>query len=230
MPFSGNRFLLVGTARGCPYGCTYCTNKVYYGAKVRMRSAKRIVDEMEWAGKEFGIYDFLFWSESFTNGQENAIETAREIIRRGLKVAWVCNSRVDTVSPELLKTIKEAGCFMIGFGIECGNQQVLDSVKKGTTLQDAIEAVRMAHDAGLEVTGHCVLGLPGETEETMKQTLDFAKFLKIDYAQFYCAVAFPGSKLYDQCEENGWFDTSDWKYVRAEFLGHHNAAARIRAR
>jgi len=217
MPFSGNRFLLLGTARGCPYACTYCTNKVYYGAKVRMRSPKRMVDEMEWAGKEFGIYDFLFWSESFTNGQENAIETAREIIRRGLKVNWVCNSRVDTVSPELLKTIKEAGCFMIGYGIECGNQEVLDSVKKGTTLQDAVLAVRMAHDVGLEVTGHCVLGLPGETEETMRETLDFAKFLKIDYAQFYCAVAFPGSKLYEQCEENGWFDTNDWKYFEQNF-------------
>ncbi len=217
MPFSGNRFLLVGTARGCPYGCSYCTNKVYYGAKVRQRSPERIVDEMEWAGKEFGIYDFLFWSESFTTDQQNAIDTAREIIKRGLKVTWVCNSRVDTVSPELLRTIKEAGCFMIGFGIECGNQDVLDSIKKGATLQDAIQAVRMAHDAGLEVTGHCVLGLPGETKETMNQTVEFAKFLKIDYAQFYCAVAFPGSRLFDQCNENGWLDTLDWKRYEQNF-------------
>lgn len=210
MPVTGKRFLLVGTARGCPYGCKYCTNKVYYGAGVRQRSPQRIVDEMEWVIREYGINEFLFWSESFTNDQQNAIDTAREITRRGLDVRWVCNSRVDTVSPELLKAIKEAGCWMIGFGIECGNQEILDLMKKGATVQDAEKAVAMAHDVGLEVTGHLVLGLPGETEATMKETYQFAKDLKLDYAQFYCAVAFPGSRLYQECLEAGYFETDDW--------------------
>lgn len=217
LPFSNKPFLLVATARGCPYACTFCANKAYYGARLRKRSPQRVVDEMEWAKQQFGINDFLVWSESFTNDQEYAIETAREIRRRRLKIDWVCNSRVDTVSPELLHAIKEAGCWMIGYGIESGSQQVLDSVRKGTTIADAVQAVRMAREVGLEVTGHCVLGFPGETEQTMQQTIDFARFIKLDYVQFYCAVAFPGSPLYDQCLDNGWLESSDWKYYEQNY-------------
>lgn len=217
MPFSGKRLLLVQTARGCPYGCTFCANKAYYGAPLRKRSPRRVVDEMTAAVEEFGVNEFLFWSESFTTDQDYAIETAEEIMRRGLDVSWVCNSRVDTVSPKLLRTIKQAGCWMIGFGIESGSQEVLDRVHKGTTLAQAVQAVRMSHETGLEVTGHCVLGFPGETETTMRQTIEFAKFLRLDYAQFYCAVAFPGSKLYDSCVKNGWIDNSDWRYFEQSF-------------
>lgn len=212
LPLSDRRYLLTASARGCPYACTFCANKVYYGSRLRKRSPSRIVDEMEWIGETFGITDFLIWSESFTNDQEYAIATAEEIINRGLDIDWVCNSRVDTVSPRLLRAIKQAGCWMIGYGIESGNQGVLDSVHKGTTLYDAVQAVRMAHEVGLEVTGHCVLGFPGETEQTMRETIDFAKFLRLDYAQFYCAVAFPGSRLYSQCADSGWLDTMDWSY------------------
>ncbi|MHB1412674.1 MAG: B12-binding domain-containing radical SAM protein, partial [Thermoleophilia bacterium] len=154
----------------------------------------------------------------FTNDQEYAIETAEEIRRRGLDISWVCNSRVDTVSPELLKAIRNAGCWMIGYGIESGSQEVLDSLRKGTTLTQAVSAVRMAHDTGLEVTGHCILGFPGETEATMQETIDFSRFLKLDYVQFYCAVAFPGSNLYDRCVDNGWIEEgADWKYFEQNF-------------
>ena len=106
---------------------------------------------------------------------------------------------------------------MVGFGIESGNQEVLDSVRKGTTLEQAVNAVKMAREAGLEVTGHCVLGFPGETEATMQQTIDFAKRLKLDYVQFYCAVAFPGSPLYQQCLDSGWLDETDWKLYEQNF-------------
>lgn len=217
LPFTNERFLLVASARGCPYGCTFCANKVYYGARLRKRSPARIVDEMEWVGRELGVTNFLIWSESFTNDQEYAIETAREIIRRGLKIDWVCNSRVDTVSRELLRTIKEAGCWMIGFGIESGDQRVLDRVRKGTTLEQAREAVRMAHDEGLEVTGHSIVGFPGETQATIQKTIEFTKSLKLEYVQYYCAVAFPGSQLYDQCVESGWLDEADWRYFEQNF-------------
>lgn len=217
LPFTGHPFLLVATARGCPYGCKMCVNKAYYGANRRRRSPQKVVDEMEWVVEEFGVKDFLFWTESFTTDQDYAIETAEEIIRRNLDVRWVCNSRVDTISPRLLKTIKRAGCWMIGYGIESGTQEVLDLMNKGATIKDAVVAVRMAHDVGLEVTGHCILGFPGETKETMRSTVEFTKFLKLDYAQFYCAVASPGSKLFDHCKENDWLDDSDWKYFEQNY-------------
>lgn len=217
LPFSGHPFLLVATARGCPYGCTMCVNKAYYGAKQRRRSPSKVVDEMEWVIEEFGVKDFLFWTESFTTDQNYAIETAEEIMRRNMDVRWVCNSRVDTISPKLLKTIKKAGCWMIGYGIESGTQEVLDSMRKGTSIADAVVAVRMAHEFGLQVTGHCILGFPGETKETMRSTVEFTKFLKLDYAQFYCAVAAPGSKLFDHCNEMGWIDKTDWKYFEQNY-------------
>ncbi|MHB1269914.1 MAG: B12-binding domain-containing radical SAM protein [Thermoleophilia bacterium] len=217
LPFTGQRFLLVATARGCPHACTFCANKVYYGSRLRKRSPERIVDEIEWAVKDLGVKDFLIWSESFTNDQDYAMETADEIIRRGLDIRWVCNSRVDTVSAELFARIKQAGCWMIGFGIESGSQEVLDSVRKGTTIEDARRAVILAHGAGLEVTGHCILGFPGETENTMQRTIDFARELRLEYVQFYCATAFPGSRLYDSCVDQGWLEESDWKYYEQNF-------------
>lgn len=217
MPFKNIPFLLVATSRGCPYKCTFCADKAFYGTKLRLKSPKRVVDELEWVKKTFGISEFLFWSESFTINNNFVLEVCKEILSRRLKVSWVCNSRVDNVDLPLLRKIKEAGCWMIGYGIESGNQEVLDSVKKGTTIQQAKQAVKWAKEAGLEVTGHCILGLPIETEETIKQTIDFSIELDLDFAQYYCAVPFPGSKLYSEAIEQKWINTADWSKFEQNF-------------
>lgn len=215
MPFKNVPFLLVATSRGCPYKCTFCADKAFYGTKLRLKSPKRIVDELDWVKETFGVAEFLFWSESFTINNNFVMGVCEEILSRGLKISWVCNSRVDNVDLSLLRKIKEAGCWMIGYGVESGNQQVLDSVKKGTTLKQTKEAVKWAKEAGLEVTGHCVLGLPGETEETIKQTIDFTIELDLDFAQYYCAVPFPGAELYPQVLN--WINTTDWTKFEQNF-------------
>lgn len=217
MPFKNVPFLLVATSRGCPYKCTFCADKAFYGTKLRLKSPKRIVEELEWVKETFGVSEFLFWSESFTINNNFVLGVCEEILSRGLKVSWVCNSRVDNVNLTLLRKIKEAGCWMIGYGIESGNQEVLDSVKKGTTLRQAQQAVKWAKEAGLEVTGHCVLGLPTETEETIKQTIDFSIELDLDFAQYYCAVPFPGSELYLKALEQNWINTTDWTKFEQNF-------------
>lgn len=210
MPFTDRQFLLVATGRGCPYQCVFCADTAYYGHKLHLRRPKSIVDEMIWDREQFGISDFLFWSESFTINQKFAMEVAREIIKRGGGFRWVCNSRVDNVSPELLQAFKKAGCWMIGYGIEVGNQKILDLMNKKTTLQQAKDAVRWAKEAGLEVTGHCILGYPSETIENLRETIDFAIELDLDFAQFYCVVPFPGSKLFTLAKENNWICSWDW--------------------
>jgi len=217
MPFSGERFLLVGTGRGCPHACTFCADRTYYGNRLRLRSPASVVDELERNGRDFGIRDFLFWSESFTLSRRFAISLAEEIIRRRLDVRWVCNSRVDHVDRELLALFRRAGCWMIGYGIESGVQRILDSVRKGATVEQARAAVEASHAAGLQVTGHCVLGFPGETRADIVETIRFALDIDLDFAQFYCAVPFPGSQLYREARAAGWICSDDWSRFEQNF-------------
>lgn len=217
MPFSHNSFLLVGTGRGCPFPCTFCADKTYYGTRLRLRSPRSVVDELERNMREFGTEDFLFWSESFTMNRKFALEVCKEILGRGVRCRWVCNSRVDHVNAEMLRLFKKAGCTMIGYGVESGVQSVLDSIKKGVTLDQTREAVRLTRQAGIGVVAHCVLGFPGETVETITQTIEFLKKLDVDFAQFYCAVPFPGSDLYEHAQREGWINTQDWTMFEQNF-------------
>jgi radical SAM superfamily enzyme YgiQ (UPF0313 family) len=217
MPFSGERFLLVGTGRGCPYPCTFCADRTYYGCRLRLRSAGSVADEIERNTRDFGVRDFLFWSESFTLSRRFATELAEEMIRRRLDVRWVCNSRVDHVDRELLERFRRAGCWMIGYGIESGVQRILDGVRKGTTLAQSRDAVQAARAAGLQVTGHCVLGFPGEGRADIIATIRFALDIGLDFAQFYCAVPFPGSPLYDEARAAGWIQSDDWSRFEQNF-------------
>ncbi|MDP2922569.1 MAG: radical SAM protein [Candidatus Omnitrophota bacterium] len=218
LPFSLRKFLLIATSRGCPHSCIFCAENTYYSRKYRKRSPERIADELEWVKNTFGIYDFLFWSESFTLDQNFARLVAEEIINRKIKVNWVCNSRVDNVDFNLLKIFKKAGCWMIGYGVESGSQKVLDLMGKKIKLSQIKEAVELSKKAGLKVTAHCILGFPGETMETMGETVNFVKKLDIDFVQFYCAVPFPGSHLYNLKDSGLYeFTFSDWKFFEQNF-------------
>jgi len=210
LPFTGKRFVMVMSSRGCPYDCTFCVAQSYYGKKIRMRSAKRILDEVEYSQREFDIYDFFFWSESFTIIKKNVHQLCDEILQRRLKIRWVCNSRVDNVDLELLQKMRRAGCWLVSFGLESGDQGILDRSKKRTTLEQARPAVRNARQAGLQIAGHFVLGLPGETEESLRKTGQFSQELDLDYAQFYCASPWPGSRFYEEAVKEGWLNTTDW--------------------
>ncbi len=217
MPFHNVPFLLVATSRGCPYPCTFCADSTYYGKLLRKRSPQKLVDELVWLKEKFNVHEFLFWSESFTLDTKFVMAVCDEIIRRGLQISWVCNSRVDHVSLEMLMAIKKAGCWMIGYGIESASQSVLDSVKKGTTVQQTRKAVQLSHQAGLEVSGHCIIGLPADTPQTIKQTIEFTIELDLDFVQFYCAVPFPGSEMYEQACHNHWINTTDWSRFEQNF-------------
>jgi anaerobic magnesium-protoporphyrin IX monomethyl ester cyclase len=210
LPFSGRRFLMVTTARGCPYDCVYCVAQSYYGKKIRIRKVARIVDELEFLQKQYDIHDFFFWSESFTIIKTAIKELCREILNRNLHVRWVCNSRVDNIDLELLQLMKKAGCWMISYGVESGDQSILDAIKKDITIEQIREAIALTRKVGFQIAGHFVLGLPGETLETLKKTYDFATSLDLDYAQFYCASPWPGSEFYQMAKDNNWLGSTDW--------------------
>jgi len=232
LPISGRPFLSIFSARGCPYGCTFCADHVYYGRKVRTRSAPSFADEMELAIRDFNVRDFLFWTESFTSQRDLVMAISSEIRRRSLQVRWYCNSRVDSLDLDLAKAMKESGCEMISFGIESFDADVLASVRKGTTPEQAEEAIRIAHRCGIEVIAHSIFGLPGETEEGVMRTIRKICSLPVDFAQFYAAVPFPGTALYDQACEKGWIrgEYNDWKYFEQSFCildGEHMSAAQV---
>jgi anaerobic magnesium-protoporphyrin IX monomethyl ester cyclase len=210
LPFSGRRFLMVTTARGCPYDCVYCVAQSYYGRKVRARKPAKIVDELEFLQEKYGVKDFFFWSESFTIIKTAIKELCREIMRRNLKIRWVCNSRVDNIDLELLELMKEAGCWMISYGVESGEQAILDAIKKDITIEQIREAIRLTRKVGFQIAGHFVLGLPGETANSLRKTYDFACNLDLDYAQFYCASPWPGSEFYQMAVKEGWLASTNW--------------------
>lgn len=217
MPLSDKPFLMMATSRGCTNRCIFCAAKEYYGDFLRLRNPQNIANEMVWVLDTFGVDQFLFWSESFTLSKEFVREVCNEIIATGKQFRWVCNSRVDSVNRELLHLMKAAGCWMIGYGIESGSQEILDAMGKRTTISQAINAVGWAKEAGLEVTGHLIVGFPSEDRSTINKTIKFAKQLDLDYAQFYCAVPFPGSQLYNIARGNRWINTNNWRMFEQNY-------------
>lgn len=202
LPLKGSRFLMVTPHRGCPYPCSYCTAQTYYGAKLRRRSIQRVRDEIRRNVEVHGVRELFFWSDTFTIDKRYVMELCNAI--EPLGVTWASNSRVDTIDPELARAMRRAGCWMISFGIESGDQASLDAAGKGATVEEAEQAVRIAKDAGIKVAGHFVLGIPGETSESLEKTLALAERLPLDFEQFYCAVPFPGSRLYTEATTKGW--------------------------
>lgn len=204
LPLKGRPFLIVAPVRGCPFPCTFCTAPLYYGKRLRKRPVRNVVDEIQDNSEIFKVRDFFVWADTFTADKDYVKEFSREIAARGLKIYWTCNSRVDTVDMEMLHLMKEAGLWMISFGLESGNNEILKSAGKNITVEQSREAVSMAYQLGIKTSGHFIFGLPGETERTMDQTLALALDLPLDIAQFYCAAPFPGTGLYDQALRKGW--------------------------
>jgi radical SAM superfamily enzyme YgiQ (UPF0313 family) len=211
LPLNNEKFLLVNTNRGCPYRCTFCNAYAYYGRVPRRRSVPHIMQELQNDVNRFGVNNFMFWAEEFILDRDFVMELCDAICSSGLNVKWVCNSRVDAVDAEVLAAIKKAGCWNIAFGIESGNQHILDSINKGITLEGIRHAVSMAKAAGLQVTGHVIIGFPEDTVETIRTTEKFVNSLDLDFVQYYCAMPYPGTRLYEDAVRHGWLNTSDWQ-------------------
>ena len=198
------------SSRGCPNQCTYC-NKGMFGNRLRLKSVNRVVDEMEYM-LECGFREIHIWEDNFSANLKRAKEICREIIRRRLRFPWniFAGLRVDRVDKELFELLKEAGCYGVGLAAESGNQELLDRIKKRITLDQIRKAFRFAKEAELETTGFFMFGLPGETEETMKNTIDFAIELNPTYAKVTILVPFPKTAIFEEWDKLGIIKTKDW--------------------
>ena len=208
-------FAAVITSRGCPYHCSYCSKPVF-GSKFRAQSAERVVEEIAYYQEKFGIKELAFYDDVFTLDGKRAYAIAENILGRGLKVHWTCETRVNLVNKELLHSMKRAGCYAIAYGIESASPEILDTLGKNITVEQAEEAVRMTREAGIQIIGYFMIGSPGENLETIRKTIDLAKKLRLDFAQFAVTTAFPGTALWDQYLKDNrsdicWQDFIYWR-------------------
>jgi len=204
LPLKGRKFLIVAPVRGCPYRCNFCTAAVYYGAKPRLRPVEKVVEEIADGVSRYGIRDFFIWADTFTLNKQYVQDFCRTIINRRLSICWTCNSRVDTLDEETIDLMREAGLWLISFGMESGNRQILAATGKAITVEQSRAAVELAGEKGIKTAGHFMFGLPGETGATMEETLQLALSLPLTIAQFYAATPYPGTGLYQEAGEKGW--------------------------
>jgi radical SAM superfamily enzyme YgiQ (UPF0313 family) len=204
MPMMKGPFTFIVTSRGCPAGCTYCIKHVSYQYSVRVRSPEKIVEEL-WVLKKLGINNIHMYADLFTVNREQVVSLCKLIIEQGLKIKWTCNSRVDFVDEEMLQLMGKAGCWFMSWGIESGNEQILSHARKGAKPEQARQALVWSKKAGINNWGYFIIGLPGETEQTIRQTIEFAKGLPLDIALFHIAAPYPGTPFFFEVVKENWF-------------------------
>lgn len=193
----------VVTARGCPFRCAYCSTSAFNGRKYRAASPKYVVDEIQHLVEQYGIRNIPFGDDTFTLHRQRVTAICEEIISRGLNIYWTANTRVDLVDFDLLALMKRAGCTALLFGIESSSQEVLDRIKKGFRIDEARQALRWCRDLGISVTEAFIVGLPGETRESVRRIVEFIEENPADVLSLNILALYPGSELYENSARFG---------------------------
>jgi len=171
--------------------------------KFRRVTVERAIEELNYLINDYNIKEILFWDNEFVVGKKWIKEFADAMHKEKIDIRWSCYARVNFVNQEILDVMKKAGCWSIFYGLESGNQKLLDNIRKGITLQNSRDAIKATKKAGIESRGSFMLGLPGETPETAKETIDFACSLPLDYAQFAITTPYPGTPFYPILKKYG---------------------------
>lgn len=217
------------TSRGCVFKCSFC-NKNIFGNRIRYKSPEKVVEELSFMLNS-GIREIRFIDDMFTTDMNRAKSICEMIIRRNLKFPWTLSAgiRVDRVDLEFLKLAKRAGLYQVAFGFESGDQASLDSIDKGIRVEQGIEAMELVRQSGLESVGFFMLGLPADTEESIHKTFALAKKLSPTYAKVTVVVPFPGTRLFNQYEEQGRIKSRNWPLYNlhsvAEIYEHPHLSA-----
>ena len=196
------------TSRGCPNRCIFCDRSVF-GSNCHAFSASYVVGMIRFLTEQFGVREFSFEDDTFITFKKRLVTICQEITGLGLDISWTCLGRVNSIDAETLELMKKAGCWQISFGIESGSQEILTNIHKNVTLEQIERAVSLCRDAGILSKGFFIVGHPGETKQSLKQTLDFALKLPLDDISVTMLTPFPGTEIYERAAEFGEFD-SDW--------------------
>jgi anaerobic magnesium-protoporphyrin IX monomethyl ester cyclase len=207
---NGKLYMPIITSRGCPFNCTFCLASKMCGKGFRARDPSKVVDELEWLRDTFGAGAFAFYDDTFTFDLDRAIAICDEMKARKFDLPWDCRTRVDRVSKELLTKLRSTNCQLIHFGVESGSQQMLNTMRKGTTVEQNANAIKLAKESDILVAISVVIGYPGETPEMLQQTIHFIHETKPDYVYMCEAVPYPGTQLYDYIKELGLELSENW--------------------
>lgn len=212
-PIFNKPYLMVNTSRGCIHNCIFCVAHIFYGKKVRYRSVGSILDELEnhVIGK-FGVHHVWMYADDFTASPDYVKDLCKAIIDRKIKITWWSNTRVDKLDEEMFRLMKDAGCFMLSIGGESGNAKILKSVKKGTKPEHIEDTVKLLRKVGINSLVYFLIGLPGETRETIQETVNFAKKITPDYVEFYPAVPYAGTVFFDTARAENLIADENWDH------------------
>jgi radical SAM superfamily enzyme YgiQ (UPF0313 family) len=207
--------LPVLSSRGCPSKCIHCSAVKTMGKRFRKRNPKKVVDEIEFLIEKYKVKQIVFLDATFGLQKKHGKEICNELISRNIykKITWACETRPDVVDKDLLQKMYEAGCRRICYGFESGVQFLLDALEKGFTVEDAKKAAKLTKEAGIKTIGSIIFGTPGETEKTIKQTINFTKNLNLDYVKLHMLTPFPGTPFYENLLKNGKIDKETWKRI-----------------
>jgi anaerobic magnesium-protoporphyrin IX monomethyl ester cyclase len=210
--FERQPYVSMHTSLGCPYKCTFCCINAPFGrSSYRMWSPESVINEIDVLVNQYGVKNIKFVDEMFVLKAAHVTGICDKIIERGYDLNIWAYARVDTVKDEFLGKLRQAGVRWLALGIESGSKHVRDGVEKGRFGSiDIIATVRKIQEAGIHVIGNYIFGLPDDTHESMQETLELALEANCEFANFYCAMAYPGSKLYDMALENNWPLPESW--------------------
>jgi len=206
----GKKSATMITSRGCPAHCTFCASFKTLGFKFRAHSPEYVVSEIEHLVKNYNIEHVIFVDDTFTIQPERVKKICNLMIEKNLKIDWYCFARVVPISKEILQLMKKAGCFSLLFGVESADPQVLKNVKKGITPEQATKAFELSNELGFKTIATFILGLPGDTKETIEKTINFAVKLKPTIASFNRLVPFPGTEIYETYYQSKFEDGKHW--------------------
>jgi len=187
-------FTFIITSRGCPFNCTFCSTNLYSKSKFRYRSAKNVIEEFSKVSDE-GFKEVFFFDDTFTIGKKRVLEISKGIKKFG--IPWKCTSRVDTVDKEMLEKMYESGCYHMQFGVESGNQRILNLMKKGIKVEQVKKVFKWCDEIGIETVAHFILGYPGEDRESIKKSVDLLHELHPDFVSLNMLTPVPGSEIFE---------------------------------
>jgi len=197
---NGERMTTMITSRGCPYGCTYCF-KGLFGRRYLMTSIDRVLEEIRLIQQKYDIHNIYFVDDLFVVKRDRLRQFCEELKRQNVKIKWQCLVRVDRLDEDDYRKMAEAGCYEVHYGIETADPLIMEMVDKQTTPDQVRKAVTWAHNAAIRTKGYFMVGLPGDTEETIHETIEFAASLPLDLAMFSLTTPFPGTKLWTEIQD-----------------------------
>ncbi len=204
-----NKPIYVLTTRGCPYKCVYCVDQ-QFGRSVRLHSPEYVIKYIKWLVNDLGINEIHYYDDTFTLNKKRTLEICKKIQEEKLNIPWTIRTRVDNLNQEIVEALWNAGCYRIGFGVESGNQEIMDLMKRGITLEQVRKAFVLTREYPFEIIANFMIGYLDESKSTYKNTIDFAIELDPDFAYFSITQVEPCSDLFNQASKLNLVNPDEW--------------------